>query len=288
MRVLYLTLLVIVAGMAISFTLIKIDHFSPKIGVCSSLSNIGMIGDAGYDYLEAGVGELLMPNEPETKFQLKKALLKDAKINVYACNGFIPATLKSVGPDADHDSIVRYATIAFRRAQELGIKTIIFGSGSSRRIPDGFDMNKGREQFIALLKKISPIAKEYDVVISMEVLNTKETNLINRISEGVDVAKAVNHPNCMVLADIFHMTREGEGADEILKAKGFLYHCHIAENKDRTAPGMAGDDFRPFFRALKKIGYKGHISIEGGFGSDMKSQLPLSLIEMKKQIAEVK
>jgi sugar phosphate isomerase/epimerase len=42
-----------------------------------------------------------------------------------------------------------------------------------------------------------------------------------------------------------------------------IAHTHIAEKEKRSAPGVMGDDFSPFFKAYKEIGYQGRISIEG-------------------------
>ena len=39
-------------------------------------------------------------------------------------------------------------------------------------------------------------------------------------------------------------------------------HCHIAEKIERAYPGKRNVDFRPFFSAMKKIGYTGKISME--------------------------
>jgi sugar phosphate isomerase/epimerase len=57
----------------------------------------------------------------------------------------------------------------------------------------------------------------------------------------------------------------------------------IAEKEDRSVPGVAGDDFRPFFRVLKAAGYKGAINIEAKSKDD---QLPLAVATIFKQAAE--
>ena len=80
---------------------------------------------------------------------------------------------------------------------------------------------------------------------------------MNSVGEGADIVKAVNHPNIKLLVDIYHMLREGESPEEIIKAGKHIYHCHIAEKDKRTPPGAAGDDFKPYLRALKKINYSG-------------------------------
>src|SRR3546814_19768450 len=83
--------------------------------------------------IQPGVQDFLNPRDP--------AAAPDLRVDfpVYACNGFLPAELKAVGPDADHDGILRYAERAFARAQQAGIGVIVFGIGNSRRIPLGFD-----------------------------------------------------------------------------------------------------------------------------------------------------
>ena len=58
------------------------------------------------------------------------------------------------------------------------------------------------------------------------------------------------------------MLRENEGPDALVDAGPLLRHVHIAEKDRRTPPGVAGDDFRPYLRALRRAGYAGDISIE--------------------------
>ena len=59
------------------------------------------------------------------------------------------------------------------------------------------------------------------------------------------------------------MMQNGEDPNGLLKVGPLIAHTHIAEKDKRTAPGAMGDDFRPFFRAYKAIGYEGRISSSG-------------------------
>jgi sugar phosphate isomerase/epimerase len=97
----------------------------------------------------------------------------------------------------------------------------------------------------------------------------------------------VKHPNVRVLADLYHMTQKGEGPQSILKAgRKYLRHVHVAENARRTPPGVDGDDFTPYFRALKEIGYRGNISIECGW-SDFRKQVGPAIQELQRQLKAV-
>jgi sugar phosphate isomerase/epimerase len=258
--------------------------FLNRIGVCTDISNNGILAIAGYSYIEEAVRNFLVPAEDESVFRAKLAILKESKLPVEACNNFLPANLKSVGPAAVHEEILKFAGTAFRRAQIAGVRTIVFGSGGSRSIPDGFSKDEAKEQFISLCKKMAPVAERYNVVISLEPLNSKECNFINSVAEGGEIVKTVNHKSFRLLADIYHMLRDNESPDNITKYRDLLYHTHIAENTGRTAPGVNKEDFTPWFKALKDAGYEGSMSIECNW-TNLADQARPALQTLKSQLS---
>ena len=256
------------------------------IGICASLADHEIIKDSGCTYIEEGVRRFLSPEEPEEKFEATLSGLKTFGLPVPACNGFLPGQLKAVGPGAKHEEILVYAETAFSRAARAGVETIVWGSGESRHIPDGFGRAKAEEQFCSLAKKTAALAGRHNIIISLETLNSGETNFINTLQEGAAMVEAVGHPNFKLLADIYHLLREGEGPDAIEKYGRYIHHCHIAEKEQRTPPGTAGDDFKPFFKALKKVNYRGRMSIECGW-KNMREQLPAAVAFLKAEINEI-
>ncbi|MBP7180961.1 MAG: sugar phosphate isomerase/epimerase [Dysgonomonadaceae bacterium] len=254
----------------------------PRMGICTRYSNAEMLQQAGYSYVEEGVGKFLIPDKSDEEFS---AILDDASrysLPVEACNGFIPSSMKSVGPDAVHVHILQYMETAFKRAQQAGVEIIVFGSGGSRNIPEGFSRSEARRQFIDLCKQMAPIAKKYGVTVVLEPLNSKECNFVNSVAEGGEIVKAVNHPNFRLLADIYHMKMDNENPENIVKYGKLIKHVHIAEKQDRAVPGTYNEDFRPYFDALRKIDYKGRISIEAQW-KDMQTQAPIAIETIKKQ-----
>jgi sugar phosphate isomerase/epimerase len=103
------------------------------------------------------------------------------------------------------------------------------------------------------------------------------------VSEGAEIVRTVNHKNFMLLPDIFHMLRENEGPESIIKHNNLLRHTHIAEINSSSAPGVNGEDLTPYLRALKEIEYKGLLSIECNWRNMAKEASP-SLIELRRQI----
>ncbi len=68
------------------------------------------------------------------------------------------------------------------------------------------------------------------------------------------------------------------------KAYAEEFNCEIAENKDRTYPGLMGDDFRPYLRVLRESGYQGAVSIEG---KGTEEQLTPAFAQIARQASEI-
>lgn len=288
MRLTRIILLSLVAcGILTSYGKPPKNRLSDRIGVCTSLSNALLVKAAGGHHVEQGISGFMMPEKSEEEFANNKEVVARSVLPILSCNGFFPGDIRLTGPNAEHERAIRYTETAMHRCAETGVVTAVLGSGGARSIPEGFSREEGEAQFVELLKKMGPIAKKYGVTIVIEPLRKKECNFINTVEEGYEIAKKVNHPNIRVLADLYHMMQEGEGPQSIVKAgRKYLRHVHVAEKARRTPPGVDGDDFTPYFRALKKIKYKGNISIECGW-NDFKKQVGPAIQELKKQLATV-
>lgn len=253
------------------------------LGACASLRDAQAIKAAGGNYVEEAVYRFMIPDKPESEWLKKLEEAKSAPLPVVACNSFLPGSLRSTGTDANHEGVLNYADIAFRRGRQAGIKVIVFGSSGSRRLKDGFPVSKADEQFVSLLKKMGPLAEAQGITIAIEPLRRQECNFINTVVEGAAIVEKANHPNIRLLADWYHMLQNGENPNDLKKVGRLIVHTHIAEKKGRTAPGVTGDDFRPFFRAYNTVDYKGRISIEGSWSID---QLPNAYRTIRSQARE--
>ncbi|MGB1259210.1 MAG: sugar phosphate isomerase/epimerase family protein [Akkermansiaceae bacterium] len=256
-------------------------------GVCTSHKNFEILRAAGYGYVEDSTGRLLKPNKPDdaaTDAYLKE--LKEKQISILACNSFLPGSLKSVGPEARHEAILKYADTAFRRLKLVGGKGIVFGSSKSRNIPKGFDVKKAEAQFVSLLKKMAPLAQNHGVEVWLEPLNKKETNFIQTQVDGAKIIEQVGHPSLGMVCDIYHCARNEEDPASLAKVAKHIRHCHIAEKAKRTAPGMENDDFTPWFRALHQGRYTGTMSVEGRW-KNLKEQAVDVRVYMEKQLHQL-
>ena len=256
------------------------------LGVCQKPENSQLAASFGFDYIECGVDNFLVPSQPEEVFMGKLEEIRKNGIPTYACNNFIPGTIKCTGPDVSMAKLLDHINIALKRAKVAGVKIIVFGSGGSRKIPDGFDRQKAHDQFVDLLKQIGPIAKANDVVIAIEPLRSQECNFINTVKEATEIARLVNDKNIRVLADFYHMNCEKESAESIVQAGSLLVHCHVAETDKRAAPGTTKEDFAAFFKALRQINYKGKISIECNW-TNFEKEAPEGIKTLRSQQDEM-
>lgn len=260
---------------------------TPEIGIVQSMENDSLLRTAGYRHLVESTSRLLSPRTvSDEQFQLLLKTIQKSRVPVLACNVLIPGDLKVVGPEVNEQAVLDYVNIVLQRAQRAGLKMIIWGSGGSRKVPDGFDPAKAKEQFIAIARKIASLAGKYDIVLAVESLNSSETNFINTLKEALEIVRAVDHKNLRLCADFYHMLREEESPDIIREAGEYIVYSELAEKKDRTPPGVKGDDFRPYLTALKDIGYKGKIVIECRW-KDLATEAPPAYRELQKQITDV-
>lgn len=220
---------------------------------------------AGFRYLELSMTAELVPDKPEEAFLANLARLKALPIPCTRMNGFLPGNgPKLVGPEPDLPAVMRWVEVAFPRARRAGVTLVTVGAGGARRIPAGFEPARAREQFARAMGKVAAVARDNGLILAVENLNSGETNLGNTLAETLGILEAAG-PDVRLTADLFHMLREGDAPGELRKASGRLVHVHVAENKDRLAPGTAGEDFRPQLRILREMGYRGAFSFECGW-----------------------
>jgi sugar phosphate isomerase/epimerase len=234
------------------------------IGITASIDRAAELKALGAEYIVESVAEFLTPFSGDAEFAANKARALAAPLPVRGCNSFLrDPTLICVGPKADHARVLGYAHTAFARLRQLGGEYIVFGSNSARHIPEGWSKAQADEQFIALLKAMAPLAQQHRITVGVEMQQSKECNYLNFIEEVVNVVAPVNHPNIRVLADLFHMRVMGDTPAQLEKAMPWVGVVELAERAQRTLPGVAGDDFRPYFAALSRGGYRGLVDIEG-------------------------
>ena len=263
-------------------------------GACrDSVADVAVMRDLGYDFWEWSAGAAFDPSKDDAWWQTQKEEIAKRPLPLRSCNGFIPGRFRLTGPKADHAPALDYAETVLRRADEIGVRTVVFGSGGARNVPGDFAGNswpkleEGARQYAdfcrALVKRVADL-KTVQVVI--EPLRPNESNIINYVFQGLAICREIASPRLAQLADIFHMMMGGDPASAIQEAGPLLAHCHIADYATRQFPGFdpaVTDRLRPYFAALKAIGYTGGVSCECSWGEakDFARNAAMALETMK-------
>lgn len=98
--------------------------------------------------------------------------------------------------------------------------------------------------------------------LAIEPINRYECDLVQTVSEGLDLVERVGMENIGLLLDTFHMNIEEPSlTDSIRNARSNLIHFHVADS-NRWYPGAGHLDFSRIITTLTEIGYSGYISAE--------------------------
>ena len=264
-------------------------------GACRPPEDAKLMASIGFDFFEYGVAFVLDPEKDGEWWKRQRDMLLSLPIPMRSCNGFIPGTFRLTGPNAEHGAALDYAETALRRAEEVGVKTVVFGSGGARNVPGDFtgpreqkpNLEEGTAQYADFCRKLcARVADLKTVTVVIEPLRPNESNIINFVWQGVQICEDVASPRLAQLADIFHMMMGRESAESIVKAGSLLKHCHIASYGTRQFPGSDPKTvcrLKPYFDALRSIGYAGGVSCECGWGekNDLARNLETALKTMK-------
>lgn len=232
-----------------------------KFGVCRGLDDfesIKIASEIGIDYYECGFGSLA--NYDDEKIRNCKDFLMENNLPCLVANGFIPGNMKVVGDSIDYGALAEYLDKGFERAEDIGVKRIVFGSGAARSFPEGYSFEKAKEQLAFFLREYAaPKAEKAGCIIVMEPLRFCESSMIHMVSDGIEIARMSGKKNVAGLADLYHVYGNNDSIEGIADFNGELLHSHIAEPEKRCYPSTKDNQeiiaiYKKFFDALEKAG----------------------------------
>jgi sugar phosphate isomerase/epimerase len=253
-----------------------------QVGYCTSLKNLAAAQASGFDYGELGTTEIA--GLAEADFEQAAHDVAQVGLPTPVANLFLPATLKVTGPAIDRDQQIAYVTKAFDRLSRLGVRTVVFGSGGARRVPEGFPRDDAFRQLVDFGKRAAIMAREHGITLAVEPLRREETNIVNSAAEGLQLVEAIDDPNFQLMIDFYHLASEHEDPGIIIHAHDHLRHLHIANPKGRVFPlSFEEFDYEPFFAALRTIGYDRRISVEAST-RDLQSDAPRAITLLRRAL----
>jgi sugar phosphate isomerase/epimerase len=100
------------------------------------------------------------------------------------------------------------------------------------------------------------------VYLCLEPLTPAETNFMNTAAEGAAICRRLAHPFVKLHLDVKAMSAEAKPTPDVIREnREFLHHFH-ANDPNKRGPGFGATDFKPIFKALSDVNYKGWVSVE--------------------------
>ena len=87
--------------------------------------------------------------------------------------------------------------------------------------------DEANSQIIEFCRFLAKEARKNEITVAIEPLNSKATNTVNTLLEGLKLVREVKQPEIKLLVDLFHLTEEDEPFDDIYRAQSELVHVHI-------------------------------------------------------------
>jgi D-psicose/D-tagatose/L-ribulose 3-epimerase len=232
------------------------------IGVCGAMDGFAKAEALGFDYFEPSVAALSVLSD-QAFADVRRQVLA-SRMRCESCNNFI-RTLKVVGTDVDAAALKSYMNRMLDRCRELGAQIVVWGSASSRNVPEGYSRENAWRQIKEFLQGAGDLARSKGMVIAIEPLRRPDSNIINTGAEGLRLVHEVNHPNVKTMIDFYHMRSEKEDPKILVEGADQIVHIHFANPEGRRWPKNPDEDpeYGRFFAYLKQIDYKKGISIEG-------------------------
>lgn len=231
-----------------------------EFGLCGGSDRLELALAAGYDYLEASVAKIMEMSDPDFSEMVGHAA--GLGVPVTCCNGLFPGSIRLLDPDTEEAVIADYLTRAFDRLARLGTDTVVFGSGAARMRPENVSYGEAFRRLVRVCWIAADLAEPRGITLVIEPLCRMECNMINSLAEGAALVAAADHPRVKLLADSYHITRDGEPLSDIRRLGG-VSHVHVALKGTRLWPITTEPELEECLQLLKETGYTGRISVEG-------------------------
>jgi hydroxypyruvate isomerase len=162
-----------------------------------------------------------------------------------------------------HSQLLKDYSLNIPKAADAGLKNVICFSGNA----NGLTAQQGLENCAKGLDPIMKVAEKYNMLVSMELLNSKVDHKdyqCDYTSWGVKLCEKLGSPNFKLLYDIYHMQiMEGDVIATIRKNIQYISHFHTGGVPGRNEIDETQELYYPaIMRAIVQTGFHGYVAQE--------------------------
>ncbi|MCA4898844.1 MAG: hydroxypyruvate isomerase family protein [Bacteroidota bacterium] len=164
---------------------------------------------------------------------------------------------------AFHEQLLKDYSTNIPKAADAGLKNVICFSGNA----NGLTYEQGLENCARGLEPVMKVAEKYNMLVSMELLNSKVDHKdyqCDRTDWGVKLCEKLGSPNFKLLYDIYHMQiMEGDVIATIRKNIRYISHFHTGGVPGRHEIDDTQELYYPtIMKAIVETGFTGFVAQE--------------------------
>jgi sugar phosphate isomerase/epimerase len=145
---------------------------------------------------------------------------------------------------------------------DLGEKGVMVLGSPKQRTSQGNTAAEATKNLKEGLASVAAHAGERGVIIALEPLASKDTDVVNTLDQSARIVKEIGNPAVQTMFDFHNTADEREPLDALVKRHyGAIRHVHVNE-MDGRHPGTGNFDFRPVFQTLADLKYSRWVSLE--------------------------
>ncbi len=256
--------------------------FQEGIAIGNSLQEkLDYMESLGVNGLEVG-GRGLAGRVDEINNALKGRNIKASAI----CAGFDGFILAEDEQKQKFDTTMREIIEAAGKIGSCGVIMVPAFNGQHPCKPHTMDT---RNYLCEQLHELGEFALQCGTTVILEPLNRRECFYLRQVADAAAICRDSDSEGVKCMGDFWHMQEETSDYAAFMAAgTKYLQHVHVASRGNRKTPGEDGekDNYVDGMRALKEMGYTGHISFECGHVGDKAVVLPAAVELLRKQWEE--
>lgn len=180
-------------------------------------------------------------------------------ITQFTAWGFEPG----MNDPVNHDLVETKIREACQTAQKLNCKMATVVGGNDQ---PGMTQEQMHENIITALKRVAPVAEEYDVTLILEPMNIRvnhKGHCLYGSEPAVRICREVNSSHVKINWDLYHMhISEGDLCGHLQEGFDQLGYVQVADHPGRKEPGTGEIYYPRVLKELWDLGYRGYVGLE--------------------------
>ncbi|MGA2809396.1 MAG: TIM barrel protein [Terracidiphilus sp.] len=223
---------------------------------------LAKVAEAGYSNVEL-VGEYNAQHWSPAQFASANAARKRLGISFDATAGLA----NGVANPATRDAFLAELGEALKPMETLDCPAMIVLSGN---VVPGLTREQQHQASIETLKRAAKLVEGRQIAgqpvrLLLECIHLEENPkyFLTSADEGIEIVRAVNHPQVQFLYDIFHEQMSyGNLIEKLDKHIDVVGLIHIADVPGRHEPGSGEINYANIYRKLAQLNYRHNVAME--------------------------